>query len=308
MASKIIPVFSGPLTANGLKLWLGQCEDGFDNYQDTHKDSTLSVKTRIRLTGSAMQETSMAEWWSLGRKEYLDLGTWEAFVVKLKARFLPPGWKMDALEKFFACEQGRRDFQSYAAELAQAYGALPSDTLSATVYKYHILFHSHPQLYLRIRALPNFDVDSTAVTVDTLTSLMGHQWDSLIADASPRGARAAGQSALKTTAVVSPSLTTAATTSGPTPPPLSEADRKALQDANGCFNCRRKPGDAEWTPHFRRNCPGNAEIGAGPGAEYQAPTKVMAAAAFSSFPRDADTSEEEEEEDWDGESDDDPLS
>lgn len=307
MSSKIITPFTGPITANALKIWLGRCEDGFENYQDTHKDATLSAKTRIRLTGAALQEASMAEWWSAGRTEYLGLLSWDAFVKKLKARFLPVGWKMDVLEKFYACEQGRRDFQTYVAELAQCYGALPANTISSTVYKYHLLFHSHPQLYLRIRALPDFDVDSSAQTVDTLAALMGHQWDSLVADVAPRGTR------LPTSTTVPLKVTSSTTSTSPRPTsgpgPLSEADKKVLQDANGCFNCRLKPGDPDWVSHFRRNCPGNTAIGALPGPEYVAPGPTTAGgssglvAVALQVPRDDDTSEDEDGDDGESDSD-----
>lgn len=299
MSSKIIPAYSGPLTANGLKIWLGQCEDGFDNYQDTHKDATLAAKTRIRLTGTALLEPAMAEWWAAGRKEYLELTTWDAFITKLKERFLPVGWKMDALEKFYGCEQGKRDFRVFAAELAQCHGALPSNAISSTVYKYHLFFHSHPQLYLRMRALQSFDIDSTSTSVDQLTALMGHQWDSLIADLAPRSSRITTSSSatvpLRTSGVTTSSL--APSRPAPTVPSLSDAERKVLSDANGCFNCRRKPGDPDWTAHFRRNCPGNPSISAPPGPDYSPPVMIAAAAFANLEVRDVDTSEEEVEDD-----------
>ncbi|KAF6755625.1 hypothetical protein DFP72DRAFT_1045382 [Ephemerocybe angulata] len=313
MSSKIIPVFNGPTTANALKIWLGQCEDGFDNYQDTHKDATLSPKTRIRLTGAALLEPAMAEWWAAGRKEYLDLATWDAFVAKLKERFLPVGWKMDVLERFYQCEQGKRDFRVFAAELAQCHGALPSNTISTSVYKYHLLYFSHPQLYLRLRALQSFDIDSSTLSVDQLTALMGHQWDSLVADSAPRSSRTTTSSASVPLRISSvPSVPVSQARSSSSTPPLSDAERKTLSDANGCFNCRRKPGDPDWTPHFRRTCPGNPAISAPPGPDYVAPSVTVVGAALAGMAiRDEDTSDEESEvEDqleW-GESDDDPLS
>ncbi|KIJ25305.1 hypothetical protein M422DRAFT_273723 [Sphaerobolus stellatus SS14] len=60
MSNKIVSPFPGPLTANGLKRWLGACEDGFENYEDTH-EKKLTPKTRIRLTGAALIEPQMAE-------------------------------------------------------------------------------------------------------------------------------------------------------------------------------------------------------------------------------------------------------
>jgi len=202
--SKIVPHFSGPLTANGLKVWLGQVEDAIENYQDTHKDPVLSAKTRIRLTGAALQEPQMAEWWSSGRVKYLALTSWEDFVKKLKERFLPVGWKMDTLERFYGCMQGKRDFRTFSGELAQFHGAVPDGVITDSIYKYHLLFFAHPQLYLCVRASPNFDVDATDLTVDILTANMSHQWDSLVAELGTRSGRSTITTAA--TAQLPPSL------------------------------------------------------------------------------------------------------
>ncbi|KIM41270.1 hypothetical protein M413DRAFT_27656 [Hebeloma cylindrosporum] len=242
MTSKIVAPFSGPLTANSLKIWLSSCEDGFDNYQDTHKDATLSAKTRIRLTGSALTDPQMAEWWVGSKSKFLELATWEDFVKKLKDRFMPVNWKMDALEQFYSCNQGKRDFRSYAADLAQCLGTLPSSTISTTIYKYHILFFSHPHLYLRMRALQGFDIDLSTQTPDELIALMG-----------------AHRVALFTSAASTPSSAFS---------PLTEEERAALTAVRGCWNCRGKPGDADWIPHQRHMCPGNSAVGARPGKDY----------------------------------------
>ncbi|KAF6753826.1 hypothetical protein DFP72DRAFT_394630 [Ephemerocybe angulata] len=303
MSNKIIHPFAGPLTANGLKVWLGQCEDGFDNYQDTHKGAELGVKTRIRLTGASLAELQMAEWWSVGRKEYLELATWEMFVQKLKDRFLPVDWKTDALEKFYGCMQGKRDFRVFAAELVQCCGTLPSGTISTTIIKYHLLFFAHPQLYLRMRALQGFDIASTSQTPDQLIALMAAQWDSLVADSAARGVRSlslASQSSSTTTTIpLRTSINPAPSSSSPSGPPrLTEEEKTAL--ANGCWNCRKKPGEPDWTPHTRNTCPGNPDIGARPGRDYVAPspgdrTVVAAAMGYRSEsppPVDEDTDDD----------------
>ncbi len=186
MSTKIIPPFAGPLTANGLKQWLGVCEDGFDNYEDTHDNKKLSARTRIRLTGAALSEPQMAEWWSAGRKEYLELKLWEAFAEKVKDRFLPVDWKTDALELFYRCTQGKRDFRTFAADLAQTLNALPTGTVSSLTHKYHLVFHCNQHLYLRLRATPGFLIDNAAQTPDMLVAFMTALWDSLVADNSVR--------------------------------------------------------------------------------------------------------------------------
>jgi hypothetical protein len=271
MTSKIVAPFSGPLTANSLKLWLSSCEDGFDNYQDTHKDATLSAKTRIRLTGSALTDPQMAEWWMSSKAQFLALGTWEEFVKKLKDRFMPVNWKMDALEQFYSCNQGKRDFRSFAADLAQCLGTLPSATISTSVYKYHILFFSHPHLYLRMRALQGFDIDLSTQTPDELIALMGAQWDSLVADTTSRSTRSINAPAPTPTPASRVALFTSAAHTSTTSPlslPLTEEERAALTAVRGCWNCRGKPGDPNWNPHQRHMCPGNPSIGARPGRDY----------------------------------------
>ncbi|GLB44239.1 hypothetical protein LshimejAT787_1601690 [Lyophyllum shimeji] len=270
MSGKIVAPFSGPLTANGLKLWLSSCEDGFDNYEDTHEKKTLSAKTRIRLTGAALVEPQMAEWWTASKTEFLALTTWEAFVAKLKARFMPVNWKMDALEQFFGCSQGKRDFRTFTADLAQSLGTLPSATISTTVYKYHILFYAHPLLYLRMRALQGFDIDNTTQTPDELIALMTAQWDSLVADNSSRGGRSLPSAF---TASLSPSvpLITSAfnvpSTSSPRYVPPTEEEKEALSAVRGCWNCR-----------------GNPAVGARPGKDYVAPSPVPVVASAALLP------------------------
>jgi hypothetical protein len=294
MSSKIVAQYSGPVTANGLRVWLSSCQDGFDNYVDTHKDAELSTKTRIRLTGSALTEPAMAQWWVAGKEEYLKLVTWDAFALKVKARWLPIQWKMDALEAFYQCTQGKRDFESFATELATCINSLPSGTISVTTHKYHLLFLANQHLYLRVRALQDFDIEDTKQTPDELISLMNAHWKSMVAENSARGSRF---------------ITTAATSPAPSAPaaqpvalststssryvPLTDEQKTTLNAAHGCWNCRRTPADPIWTPHTRHNCPGNPAIGARPGKDYVsvAPTTIVGAALLSSSPepRDEDT-------------------
>ncbi|KAH6903473.1 hypothetical protein BKA70DRAFT_1301081 [Coprinopsis sp. MPI-PUGE-AT-0042] len=284
--SKIVPSYSGPLTANGLKVWLGQVEDAMENYVDTHKDTKLEPKTRIRLTGAALLEPAMSEWWSQGRTGYLALDAWEKFVEKIKDRFLPVGWKMEALEKFYGCMQGKRDFQTFSGELAQCHGALPSSTISAQIFKYHILFYSHPQLYLRMRALPDFDIEKTDQSVDQLIALMSHQWESLMADIGPRSSRPMHPSSTVSlrTSVTASGIRQALPQSQASSSYLSEEDRKELDRLKGCYNCHRKPGD-----------PGNPSINAPPGKDYVASaTGGLLAGLIMGPPRDADTSDEDD--------------
>ncbi|KAF8508974.1 hypothetical protein BU17DRAFT_99346 [Hysterangium stoloniferum] len=181
MSNKIVSPFASPLTANTLEVWLGSCEDRFENYEDTY-DKKLVPKTCICLTGAALTEPQMVEWWASGKVEFLALPSWEAFVKKVKDHFMPVNWKMDALEQFYSCSQGKHNFHTFAMDLAQCLGTLPSATISTAIYKHHILFYSHPLLYLCMHVLQAFDIDNSSQTPDELIALMGSQWDSLVAD------------------------------------------------------------------------------------------------------------------------------
>lgn len=292
MTSKFIPTFSGPVTPSSLKLWLSACEDGFENYEDTHEKKGLAVKTRIRLTGSAMLDPVMAEWWSAGKAEYLALASWDIFVGKIKARFMLTGWKMDALETFYGCVQGKRDFLTFAADLTQSINALPTGTISSTTHKHHLLYFSHHHLYLRMRAIPNFNIDDSSHTPDTLTALMAATWASLVADHSSRAGRS-----LPLVSATPSAFTVPPTTTSPHPSvryvPLTEEEKTALTAAGGCWNCRAKPTDDGWIPHVGKTCPGNPAIGARPGRDYRptATTTSKNIVAFTTVPSNATTSQ-----------------
>jgi hypothetical protein len=206
---------------------------------------------------------------------------------------MPVNWKMDALEQFFGCSQGKCDFRTFAADLAQSLGTLPSGTISTTIYKYHILFFSHPLLYLRMRALQGFDIDTTTQTPDQLIALMAAQWDSLVADNSSRSGRSLPFISTPAPAPTVPLITTTSTIASPSRfIPLTDEEKNALSAVRGCWNCRGKPTDPGWVPHQRHTCPGNAAIGARPGKDFIAPISTVAAVATPPLP-DSDTSDEQ---------------
>lgn len=120
-----------------------------------------------------------------------------------------------------------------------------------------------------MRALQGFDIDLSTQTPDELIALMGAQWDSLVADTTSRSTRS-----INTSAPISPPpsrvalFTSAASTPSSAFSPLTEEERAALTAVRGCWNCRGKPGDADWIPHQRHMCPGNSAVGARPGKDY----------------------------------------
>ncbi|KIJ37764.1 hypothetical protein M422DRAFT_259602 [Sphaerobolus stellatus SS14] len=234
MASKFIPEFHGPLTASSLTAWLGQCDDGFAIYSamKTDKSPDLNVMTKIRLTGSQLKESTAAAWWTAGRKEFLTTMTYETFVKKLEGRFMPKGYKLVALRTLFLCSQGRSQFSDYAAALVEAHNALSEKVINANLYKYHLLFHSHTLLLLRILVLPNLNISDMAF--DDLASLMSMQWESFIAESAGHNICAAPASASTS---MPPAINSTAPAARNGLPPLTNTERKTLSAAGGCWEC-----------------------------------------------------------------------
>lgn len=268
MAMKIIQPFLGPLTPTNLETWLGQCEDAFAIYAVTKSEKSPDIDevTKIRLIGSNMQEPSMAAWWSATRAESLKL-KWEAFEKSIRSRFMPKGYKLLALRTFFICEQGNLSFSDYASALADARNAVGTTTITASIYRYQLLFHAHPMLVLRIMAIPDFDIDKT--NFDDLVALMSMQWDSLTAEGLI-GTRSSGgsRSAPSMSNPVHP------TSNATRLPPLTEAEKERLSTLGGCWRCRKAPQDTSWVPHVGRTCPGDAALGISPGRDYVPPAPV----------------------------------
>lgn len=257
MASKIIAAFTGPITSTALKAWLDQCEDGFAIHTATKAATApaLEVVTMIRLAGSNLSEPSMAAWWHANRTDFLALATWEAFAQKIRDRFLPKAYKLVALRTFFLCAQGSSPFLDYAAALADARNAVGPTVISANIYKYHLLFHAHPVLVLRIVAIPEFDIDT--IGFDDLVALMSMQWESIAAEGLNLGRLAISPRVSPLPQAVSTRL-----------PALDDAERDRLSAAKGCWKCRKTPEDPGWVQHVGRTCPGDAAKGILPGRDY----------------------------------------
>jgi len=274
MLKNLTPVFNGPLVPAALEAWLGQCEDAFAIYTATKttKMPVLQPETKICMMGSNLLEPTMAAWWSAKRADYLLLTTVAAFEAKIRNRFLPKAQKVVTLRDFFLCVQGNLSFTDYAAALTAARNTIPSGstTIPAAIFKYHLLFHSHPALLLRIIAIHTFDIDSATMGVDNLVSLMAMQWESLTADGLVRSSPALN----RTTAINSlPSGSTI-----PPLAPLSDPERARLTSAGGCWKCRKSPGDLGWVPHVGHTCPGDASRGISPGKDFVATPQAAVSA------------------------------
>jgi hypothetical protein len=299
MASKIAPAFTGPLYAPALLQWIAAVEDGFAIYHATkpEKASDLTEQMKIRIAGTLLHEPTTQAWWNLGRDEMLKLETFEGFTTKLKKRFIPKAQKLLALRDFFLCTQGTSHFAEYAAALADARTAAGDKDIDAKTYKYHLLFHSHPHLLLRIMALPDLNLDN--LSFDDLVSLMTLTWDSLTAEKMP--VRTPRTAASISTPAPSPALPRTVGNLAP----LTDAERDHISANGGCWRCRKLPSDPGWTKHVGRTCPGDPSRGITPGRDYVLPVKrelaagaMMYSGGFDEGGEDQPGSPEPEEEEW----------
>ncbi|KAG6853368.1 hypothetical protein C0991_004927 [Blastosporella zonata] len=275
MASKIISSFVGPITPTSIEEWLAQCKDNFEIYAATkgEKSLDLTVKTKICLTGTQLQDSTAAAWWNAGRMEFLKLESWEEFAEKIWKRFMAKGYKLMALCAFFLCSQGKLPFADYAAILTEACNFMGTTTIPSNIFKYQLLFHSHTILLLCIMAIPDFNSDT--ITIDALISLMSMQWESIVTENPGKISTcpAPPSTPSLTTSIVSPS----------TVPLLTDSERTRLTNAGGCWKCRKVPTDPGWVKHVVCTCPGDAALGIAPGRDYVPVKTEIAESVFISY-------------------------
>lgn len=203
-----------------------------------------------------LEEPSTSTWWNENRNTLKLLPSWELFTAHFKDRFVPSGWRLDALVKFYTITQNNLAFQDFVTQLQAARNALASAgvgfTISDSILKNHLLMFSHPILQLRVRALPSLAFES--IKVDALINVMSTTWASLVAEgrmktssgnATPEVAKQPGILAVPTSHSDYPL------------PDLSYAEHEKLCTVGGCYHCRLKPGDLDWKKHQSRNCPGD---------------------------------------------------
>jgi hypothetical protein len=130
--------------------------------------------------------------------------------------------------------------------------------------KNHLLFNANCILCLRICAIPTLDYVN--LKLNGLISLMSSTWNLMVAEG-----------------VLPPARTVPPSSIGPIVSKfLSDAERKALCLARGCFNCWKPPASPNWVPHGLCNCPGNKSQGIPPRmAPTPTSTKPIAAVTTS---------------------------
>ncbi|KAJ7237184.1 hypothetical protein B0H12DRAFT_1222334 [Mycena haematopus] len=99
------------------------------------------------------------------------------FAARVKNRFAPSNWCMDALAAFYAVHQGTSSFADFTKILQAARNLLASAgagyTISDSILKNHLPFHSHPILRLHFQQnLPYafMKVDTLIVTMSSTSS------------------------------------------------------------------------------------------------------------------------------------------
>ena len=202
-----------------------------------------------------MEAGAARSWWNENREELKALTSWQDFAVKVKERFVPVNWKMDALSVFYNVSQGPTTFMEFVTRLQDARNVLssggPGFAIGDPIFKNHLLFFCHPILSLRIRSIPNFNYNNTRV--DSLISLMSSSWDSMVAERVIRAPPSTFPSNHSKSVVAQKTFV-----------PLSDKERDALRLAGGCYRCRRTPASPGWVQHGSRNCPGDEAHGISP--------------------------------------------
>lgn len=256
MAPKLdLPALSGPLTHGAVDAWLNGCADVFEMIVllDPNAASIYSPHAQILIAGLKMTEPTASAWWNEHRDDLKGLATWTEFTQRVRDRFIPAGWRLVALERFYTISQGYGDFLSFVAALQAARidlaGAGAGFTVSDSIMKNHLFFHAQSRLRLRVLSSPGFKYEN--LKVDGLINLMQTTYLSLVAEG-----------------VIRPALVPVAGTASSVPrsslPELTPVERERLRSAGGCFHCRLTPSSANWKPHSARNCPGDPAKGVPP--------------------------------------------
>ncbi|KAG1885100.1 hypothetical protein F4604DRAFT_1729747 [Suillus subluteus] len=184
MSKLDLPAFSGPIEPAIINVWLGRCEDEYLAWSAWNTVYVMSPQLLIVLAGLQLEEPSARLWWNQNRVMLKQLATWEEFASRFKDRFIPFGWRLDALARFYDVSQDFDDFRSFTASLQTARNTLGSlgdgYAISDSVLKNHLFFFANPVLQLRVRAIQNFAYEN--LTVDALIHVMATTWLSLVAE------------------------------------------------------------------------------------------------------------------------------
>ncbi|KAJ7267859.1 hypothetical protein C8J57DRAFT_1325995 [Mycena rebaudengoi] len=268
MSKLEFPKFSDAPTPTSVHAWIGRCEDTVEAWQALNPDRETTARTIITLAGLKLEEAEVATWWNENRSELKKLISWDEFAQRLKDRFVPTNWHMDALASFYAIHQGFSPFPDFAKSLQRARNSLASAgagyTINDSILKNHLLFHSHP--ILRLCVCGQQDFPFATMKVDALIANMSSTWASLLAEGIIKTRPTPTPLAIPSPPSPSTALPTP-TTASSSPrhfSPLTHAEKETLRAAQGCYHCRKTPQSPGWVKHRSDNCPGDAALGIPP--------------------------------------------
>ncbi|KAJ7206744.1 hypothetical protein C8J57DRAFT_1614652 [Mycena rebaudengoi] len=271
MSKLEFPKFSDPPTSSSVHAWIGRCDDTVEAWQALNPDKVLATRTIITLAGLKLEEPEVATWWNENRDDLKKLASWDLFAQKLKERFVPTNWRMDALASFYAIRQDSSSFPDFTKTLQRARNALASAgagfSINDPILKNHLLFNSHPVLRLRVCGQQDFPYAD--MKVDALIANMSATWASLLAEGIIKLRPTPAALAIPPVLPPSSSSTTlptptSASSSTPRFSPLTYAEKEALRAAQGCYHCRKTPQSPGWVKHRSDSCPGDSALGIPP--------------------------------------------
>ncbi|KAK0183579.1 hypothetical protein F5146DRAFT_1149975 [Armillaria mellea] len=253
MSSKLdLPTLTS-ITSTDVLLWLTCYADSFKAWSALNGDKMIKPETQILVAGLKLEHTEASAWWNKNRETLKKIVLWDDFVAKVKDRFVPSNWHLDALAAFYAVKHAAGvDFQMYVLDLQKTYNMLVSAgasyMISDSIVKNHIFFGAHPILSLCVHGTSSFSTVYGTMKLDALINLMATTWASLITE--------------------NISMTSTASSSGAhyPLPNLSYAEKEALRASGGCFHCRKTPPSLNWKQHNAWNCPGDSAAGIAPQA------------------------------------------
>ena len=100
-----LSLLTGELDAANITSWLNLCTDSFEVWLALNSEKPIKPSLQIVLAGLNMESPLAKHWWNENRDELKVLPTWDAFAQRVKDRFVPANWRMDALAKFYRISQ-----------------------------------------------------------------------------------------------------------------------------------------------------------------------------------------------------------
>lgn len=141
MSNIDLPALIGDLNVTS---WLNLCEDSFEAWSAMNCDKVIKVSLQILLAGLKMESAPAKHWWNDNRDDLKLVTSWAGFAQRVKDRFMPPNWRMDALAKFYSIAQGSSPFADFVTALQNARNVLASSgtsfAVNDSIVKNHLLF------------------------------------------------------------------------------------------------------------------------------------------------------------------------